>query len=202
MRRVTTLLLVLALLALPLGPHAAGAGGAPGWQRGVSDLIGGGPLWGTLGPDGRIYVFGLQLEAYDLHRRAWTLISAKPTAHSGKALVAAGTRVHALCGDANPPGLNTPDLRALNVAAAYAPATNRWAPIAPSLDPHLECAAARGQDGRLYVFGGGDEASFTSITPEVYDPRANTWTYITPPGESASSRQALVAHGGSCGHRA
>jgi N-acetylneuraminic acid mutarotase len=63
----------------------------------------------------------------------------------------------------------------LNTGYVYHPNSNTWSPIAPMSARRGKPAAAF-IDGRLYVFGGWDNAGNSVSTLEIYDPGSDSWT--------------------------
>lgn len=155
----------------------------------------------TLLADGRVLVAGgmgplSSCEIYDPVAGAWSDGAPMATARyehtatlllDGRVLVAGGMNCVSTCTDAN----------SLATAEIYDPATGAWTPTAPMNAGRWGHAAARLSDGRVLVAGGsgmdsgadpaadrsesGAKPPVTRLrSAEIYDPRAQTWTPISP----------------------
>src|SRR6476619_1640916 len=60
--------------------------------------------------------------------------------------------------------------------------------------PREDAAAATGQDGRIYVFGGDNTVpSVTYSTAEAYDPTTNSWSPIADMPDARRNQTAVAA---------
>ncbi|MBV8194358.1 MAG: galactose oxidase, partial [Candidatus Dormibacteraeota bacterium] len=119
-----------------------------GWQS-VGDSA-------VTGSDGRIYLFGDCLNpaaansayAYTPSTDTWVSLAPLPVPGCGTAVFGADGRIYVMTGGDNLP----------TSTEAYTPAANTWTVLAPLPLPSSgeldSFAAARGGDGRIYVFGG------------------------------------------------
>jgi N-acetylneuraminic acid mutarotase len=151
------------------------------------------------GHDGRIYVFGGYTaaptpsnpandtaQAYDLSTNTWSTLASMPQATRGAA-VAVGKNglIYVIAGTK---GGVSPSC-CLSNTQVYNPITNTWMTKAPIPTHVWEAAAAAGDDGKIYVFGGtkqgdGNDYTFggdTALTMvQIYDPTLDTWTIGAP----------------------
>lgn len=73
---------------------------------------------------------------------------------------------------------------------------NGWVTLAPLPVAKTAMAVATGTDGRIYVFGGTDNATQDYADAEVYDPTRNAWTLIAPlPAAESYASATLGADG-------
>jgi Kelch motif len=134
-------------------------------------------LAATAGLDGTVYAIGgwdadcgcavSSVEAYDPSANTWAFVAKMP---DRRVMAAATTgldgRVYVIGGGRNYNSATTS-------VFAYTPSTNSWAAVASLLEPTVVGAAATGPDGRVYAVGGS--------TSEVYDPAADSWSFIASP---------------------
>jgi N-acetylneuraminic acid mutarotase len=79
----------------------------------------------------------------------------------------------------------------------YDPLRNAWTEASPIPTPRTEPGAAVGQDGKIYVMGGGDPQGRKNVV-EAYDPGTDTWTRRKPmptPREALRAVAAKAANG-------
>ena len=161
---------------------------------------------GAIGPDGQLYVFG---GTYLYHSglgataasdpnglTAWKTLAPAPTLRTNAvALTAPNGRIYLLGGrDHND--------KVRDVVESYDPTTDTW-----SVESHLtqareRLAAALGNDGRIYVFGGLDSAGQALASAEVLN-NGGSWEPISPvpsaridPAAAASADGRIFVFGG------
>lgn len=80
-------------------------------------------------------------------------------------------------------------IRAPSSAHRYDTITNQWETVAP-LPKAVHSAAATVCGGKIYVFGGVNEAGRAAGVLQSYIPQTNTWSFIESPmiGEQCSDR--------------
>jgi len=143
----------------------------------------------ALGPDGKIYVIGGQVnrhaldtvEAYDVKSDTWTRCRPMPTARTDPSIVPARGadgrfRLFAFGGrDFRSPG------NGLHTVEAYEPMTDIWTSMAPMPTHRHAQTEALGPDGLVYIIGGAnhDHTNFLDSV-EVYDPIKNVWSTSKP----------------------
>ncbi len=152
---------------------------------------------------GRIYAIGgfdrngmivNNVERYDPGTGAWeTLI---PMATPRSALVAHNStasgrlRIYAIGGSGGS-----------SVNEAYDPELGTWTPASPMPTGRFGLGAARTPDGRIFAIGGHSGTGTIGTnevyikTVEVYDPKANTWTTVTPLNRGREGVAAAAANG-------
>ncbi|MCX7669538.1 MAG: hypothetical protein N2439_05645, partial [Anaerolineae bacterium] len=100
------------------------------------------------------------------------------------AAVAVGGKIYAIGGRDNAN-------QALQTVEEYDPAMNAWRARASMPTARWGAAAAAGQNGRIYVFGGAT-AGFPRNTAEEYDPQTDAW-HTAPSMPTAREGAAAVA---------
>jgi N-acetylneuraminic acid mutarotase/tetrahydromethanopterin S-methyltransferase subunit B len=66
---------------------------------------------------------------------------------------------------------------AVDLANSYNPSTGAWKTLAPLPNPTRGGVGAVGNDGKVYVIAGYDDAGGSAITDtQIYDPATNSWT--------------------------
>jgi N-acetylneuraminic acid mutarotase len=126
----------------------------------------------------------------------WVDVASMSTGRSGLAATAGRDgRIYAIGGF---PPQNTGN-GSLNTVAAYTPATNSWASVAPMPTARAVLAAATGSDGRIYAIGGnilGFNFHDVFNTVEAYTPATNSWSSVAP---MPTARFGLAATAGGDG---
>jgi len=148
------------------------------------------------GPDGSIYAFGgfagdgtalSSVERYDPVKNTWSPVANMKFARGGLAAVTGSDgRIYAIGGhDFGNPNADLP-LR----VERYDPVANTWSSVANTNFAHVDFAAARDSDGRIYAIG-------ASGFNERYDPATDTWSSVA---NMNVPRSGLAAATGADGH--
>jgi N-acetylneuraminic acid mutarotase len=142
------------------------------------------------GSDGRVYVLDGEVPesvAYDPATNVWSARATMPDPRAdtasaslpdGRILVIGGYDF--ACGGC-----------IVSRVDAYSPSTDTWSSVAGMHTTRRWEAATTGVDGRVYVFGGLNDAGTVLRSGEVYDPQANAWTPL-PKGPVARYGAAAV----------
>lgn len=142
------------------------------------------------GSDGRVYVLDGEVPqslAYDPATNAWSARATMPdpradtagaTLSDGRILVIGGYDFS--CGGC-----------IVSRVDAYSPSTDTWSTVAGMHTSRRWEAATTGADGRVYVFGGLNDAGTVLRSGEAYNPRTNAWTLL-PKGPVARYGAAAV----------
>ena len=77
-------------------------------------------------------------------------------------------------------GGNSDGIIPLSTVVSYDPASRTWGSEASMSIPRFYPSASKGQDGKLYVFGGWDVNGNALNDVEIYDPTSNTWSEGAP----------------------
>ena len=129
-------------------------------------------------PDGRVYVFGgynlgylNSVEMFDPATNRWTgraPLPNSPWALTGAALT--DGRILSISGY----GGSTYS----TAVYAYNPVSNAWTAIRAPVTARVGANAVTAPDGRVFLFGGGTDTTGATATlsVEIYDPVANTWS--------------------------
>jgi len=133
--------------------------------------------------DGRLYVAGgysggrvswtplRTVYEYDEARSSWSTRAPLRQARGGLAVVALGSRLHAVGGAGD---------SASGAHEVYDPISDRWTDAPPMPTPRDHLAAVAFQ-GRLWAIGGRTSFVGTQYaTVEIYDPATNGWSTGTP----------------------
>jgi N-acetylneuraminic acid mutarotase len=164
-----------------LTPHRVPVGGTPGpgaWERrpdmptargahaavlvdGVVHVIGGASRFGGQTSLVRAH------EAYDLKRRAWTMLPELPDPRDHVAAASIGDELFVAGGRELSAARNTGRLDVFDTK------TKTWT-RGPDMPTPRGGIAAATLDGRLFVFG-GEEPAGTFDETEIYEPRARVW---------------------------
>jgi N-acetylneuraminic acid mutarotase len=132
-------------------------------------------VWGGSGANGPLNDGAI----YDTATSEWTPLATAPiAARRDHTAVWTGSKMIVFGGLARGDGCR-PSC-ALNDGAAYDPATDKWAPIAPA-----PVAGRSGHSGvyfqnRMVVWGGAVEGGTPVADGASYDPEANAWTMLPP----------------------
>ncbi|MCA1656948.1 MAG: hypothetical protein LC713_04450, partial [Actinobacteria bacterium] len=160
--------------------YGPGPGGGPwAWQSLPEMSVERFALGAATAVDGRIFAIGggdancdanNTVEAYDPAAGKWGIAAPMATPRSNLAVAAGDDLIYALSGAPqavlNGSGYNRPT----PTAEAYSPCTQAWLPITPMPRARVDHGAARGGDGRIYVFGGqtqSDGVTFLNPTALV-----------------------------------
>jgi N-acetylneuraminic acid mutarotase len=178
--RLRGALMLWAVLAI-YTPWSAYATQPEGWQSAPAIPSGGSNLAAAVGADGRIYVLGAPrrgvpysydaVEVFSTLTRRWSLLSPMPTSRYYFAAAAAGDRIYAVGGDTAESSVAS-YLGEGGHTYIYSLTTHRWLKAPPVGDQDVGCAATVGQDGRIYIVGGGAASQdVTEPGMTIYDPR-------------------------------
>jgi N-acetylneuraminic acid mutarotase len=142
----------------------------------------------SVGPDGRIYVFGGQgtsgalngAEVYDPQTNSWTFISPLPGfgwLGACAALVKCSNTIYVVGGGGD------------SRVQAYNTASGAWSARADYAGLPTDFAMVTGRDDRLYVVGGNRDPHGPTNELFIYEPLTDTWTQ----GPSMSAARSLLA---------
>ena len=206
MKRVVLLPLMFLLIFGLFATRVLGSGSVGEWTiiASMNEERGYGPR-AVLLDDGRILVAGgsgqenepyRSAEIYDPKTNTWKRVAdmnhSRRTAmmtklNDGRVLVAGGYGV-----DSNG------EKRALDSAEIYDPKTNKWTLVANMNESRWSTSGVTLPDGRVLVTGGGDKPSFNSAvnTAEIYDPKTNKWTKVSPMLEKRASHSSVLLEDG------
>ena len=112
-----------------------------------------------------------------------------PTARAGLAIAVVGDSIYAIGGRTATAGPCTGD-GALATVERYDIASDTWTPVASLLAPRSDLAAAA-VGGKIYVFGGCDNAGTFLADVDVYNPVTDTWS--TAPANMPTARAGMYA---------
>ncbi|MBI4419300.1 MAG: hypothetical protein HY560_00600, partial [Gemmatimonadetes bacterium] len=159
-----------------------------------------GRLFGATVADaaGRVFALGgwndiqsyqAHVERYDPAGDQWLTVAPLPRAQSGHAAAQAGGLIYLVGGfDGTNP---------LATAQVYDPVADSWDALPPMSLARDEVAAAAGEDGRIYVFGGYREDPGTvTNTGEVFDPSTGGWSPIAPMPAARFDHAAVLGRNG------
>jgi PKD repeat protein/RNA polymerase subunit RPABC4/transcription elongation factor Spt4 len=130
---------------------------------------------GTMGVDGKIYVFGgLQsistTQIYDPATDTWSLGTNMPTNQwAAGAAAAPNGLIYVIGGESDP-----------NAVQIYKPAADTWSSGTPMPSARLEHVVVLGSDGLIYAIGGIDTSKALVLAVEAYNPNTNTWATKAP----------------------
>jgi N-acetylneuraminic acid mutarotase len=87
---------------------------------------------------------------------------------------------------------------AVSTVVRYNPIENTWSIMASLPEALLAAIAVRGNDGRIYVFGGARDASgrTNEDSTEAYDPSTDTWQTLAPMPTARYGASAAVGRDG------
>jgi N-acetylneuraminic acid mutarotase len=132
------------------------------------------------------------VEAYSLPpTNQWRKRAVLPTARADLAAVTVGDKIYAIGGWHVRNASNHPI--ALDTVEVYDPLTNIWTTKAPMPTARYWLSAARGSDGRIYVYGGVDTTTNTVSALEAYDPATDTWATLARLSLPSSAQSAVGA---------
>ena len=114
------------------------------------------------------------LERYNVCTQTWDRLAELPgpRANAGTALL--NGKLYVMGGNSNAVGFELYEFKQYDSVFVYDIATNSWSEAAPLPRAYTSMAVAA-LNGKLYVFGGLDEFSYTSSQTYEYDPASNTW---------------------------
>ena len=124
----------------------------------------------------------LEVEKFDGSR--WTIETTVPEGLNAPAAAVIGTRIYLIGGFSGVTNLPTDKVR------VYDTSTKQWSEAARLPAPRGGHAAVV-QNGRIHVFGGGNNRS-TIADHSVYDPASNTWTERAPLPRAEGSPAGVV----------
>jgi hypothetical protein len=134
--------------------------------------------------NGRIYAVGGfddaglavdTVERYDPATDTWTGLPAMPTARGGLGLVRVGDNLYAVGGDANGSAAGGKT----GAVEVFGLASGTWSTSVFAAMPTSRSRFACGVDpafGRIFAFGGEDDAGAPLNASEMYDPVTDAWT--------------------------
>jgi kelch-like protein 17 (actinfilin)/kelch-like protein 20 len=137
----------------------------------------------TCAYDGKIYVFGglydnpyayaqNNVHVYDPQTNTWTQKADMPYKIAFPGIAVLNDTIYLIGGTTN---VYT---HPVSTVMAYDPVSETWSEKASMLDPPRAFVSACVLNGKIYIFGGGDENlhhyAFDNV--EVYDPVTNSWT--------------------------
>jgi N-acetylneuraminic acid mutarotase len=183
-------LVTLAVAAMVAGAAAPAPGAASTWVLRAPLPDASANFATATGSDGRLYVLDGEVPesvAYDPATNVWSGRATMPDPRADTA------------------GTTLPDGRILVIGGydfscggcivsrvdAYSPSTDTWGTVAGMHRTRRWEAATTGADGRVYVFGGLNDAGTVLGSGEAYDPRTNAWTLL-PKGPVARYGAAAV----------
>lgn len=127
----------------------------------------------------------IEVERFDGAR--WTVETSLPEGLNAPAAVAIGPRIYLIGGFSGVSNLPTDRVR------VYDTRTREWSDAAPLPAPRGGHAAVV-RDGRIHVFGGGNNRS-TIADHSLYDPATDRWTELAPLPRAEGSPAGVVFDG-------
>ncbi len=119
------------------------------------------------------------LERYNVCTRTWERLAELPGPRANGGFAALNDKLYVVGGNSLAVGFELYNFRQYDSVFVYDIATNTWSEAAPLPRAYTSMAVAA-LNGKLYVFGGLDEFSYTSNQTYEYDPASNTWTTKAP----------------------
>jgi N-acetylneuraminic acid mutarotase len=160
-------------------------------------------LSGASGLDGRVYIAGgtngvvrlADAAVYDPSTGVWAVLPPMPTGRAGFAMATGPSgRIYAIGGFS----VLGPGFGSVALVDAYDPVSNTWSAVASLPGTRGLHSAARGADGRIYVFGGTPTGNQTPLLTDAYayDEATNTWSPVpAPSAPRAAARGTLGGDG-------
>ena len=120
----------------------------------------------------RYFVILLSISFFgSVYSQAWQYKSPMPTARKAMAVAVLQDQIWVMGGS------QTANV-VLNLVEVYDPATDTWDQQVPQINVAREEATAQVWEGRIFLFGGGNDGQLVSEV-EMYDPAAGVWQTVS-----------------------